>query len=143
PPPYPRDDWSFDDKIPPRENETEYVPSQGKIATDNPTFTTTGKSKGGQDQLKLVGKLPRNKKKVKLGAGTEVDTTPATKGEPLANQNRDRSDSQRTLHAGAMPYIHEMKKAVEVLLRRQKKQRKYARLPVNMTVSGEFPERNL
>jgi hypothetical protein len=141
PPPYPRDDWSFDDAVPKRPDTTKHYPDV-TISVDEPVFRYLGKSKNGQKQLALIRRYFDGKKKIRLGGVTVVSTTPTTNDREKGafQQNRDRTDSQKTLHPGSMPVLNEcMKDLFEIVLQQQQKKRQSARLPM---VAESFPDRS-
>lgn len=123
---YPRKDWSFDDPIPPRESQIDYVYTQGKVAVDNPVF---GRVPGRRELRQIRAYLSR-KNRVRLGGKTDTDVTPSTKGEPLLQQNKDRSPAQATL-------AHEcIRDLLAIVLKEQQARRQTAKLPM---VQESFP----
>jgi hypothetical protein len=141
PPPYPRKDFSFDDKVPERPDTTKHYPDV-TISVDNPNFAYRGRQLKGQRQLALIRAYFDQKKKVRLGGSTLVNTKPATddREKGAFQQNKDRSPAQKTLHPDSQPVLYEcMKDLFEIVLQQQTARRQSARLPM---VSESFPDRN-
>jgi hypothetical protein len=138
PPPYPRKDFSFDDPIPSRENETKHIPSQGCIDVDGPVFAVINGKALGQKQLRQLRHYVGTKKRVRLGSKTLVDVRPHTKGDPRVNQNIARSSAQNTLRPDSMPAIANecVRDLFAIILKEQKDKRQTAKLPM---VAEPFP----
>ena len=83
---------------------------------------------------------------VKLGAKSPVDTKPTTKKLSVTDddekENEHLEPQQLTKAAKTLIKVNEQKiiDHLREVLRRQKKKTKYAKLPVDLSVSGVFPE---
>jgi hypothetical protein len=145
PPPYPRKDFSFDDPIPPREDQTDYVYTQGTISVDDPTFASRLRRRElGQKRLYQMKKYFNDRKRIKLGGASPVDVTPSTddkedSGEYSKGRGTTKAAKSLAQYPQNLPETECIRDLCARLLEEQKARRQTARHPV---MTEAFPNRS-